>query len=99
MPDIDQFTQVTQYLEQYGGWAVAVIMMVVILYLHRTTSNLLEKRNNELKSLLVECKSVIAENRVFLDRVEDAVESTESVVEKNTDVLHRVKLYLEDIRR
>ena len=52
MPDIDQFTKITQYLEQYGGWAVAVIMMVVILYLHRTTSNLLEKRNNELKSLL-----------------------------------------------
>ena len=99
MPDVDQLTKITQFLEQYGGWAVSVIMMAVILYLHRTTSNLLEKRNNELKSLLAECKSVIAENRVFLDRVEDAVGSTESTIEKNTDVLQRVKIYLEDMRR
>lgn len=99
MPDVDQLTKITQFLEQYGGWAVAVIMMVVILYLHRTTSNLLEKRNNELKALLAECKSVIAENRVFLGRVEDAVGSAESTIEKNTDVLQRVKIYLEDMRR
>ncbi len=99
VPDIDALSQFAIFLKEYGGWAFSIILMLAMVYLYRTTSSLLEKRNNELKALLAECKSVIAENRVFMNRVEDAVDRGETTVEKNTDVLNRVKLLLEDMRR
>jgi hypothetical protein len=99
MPDLDSITRLTLFLQQYGGWAVSVILMAALLYLHKTTGNLLEKRNSEIKALLSECKSVIAENRIFMDRVEDAITSVDSNLEKFTDVSNHVKIFLEDLRR
>jgi hypothetical protein len=99
MPDPDSLTRLTIFLQQYGGWAVSVILMAALLYLHRTTGNLLERRNSEIKALLAECKSVIAENRIFMERVEDAMTSVDSSLEKFIEVSNHVKIFLEDLRR
>jgi hypothetical protein len=98
MPDVNTLSEFAVFLKEYGGWAFSIILMAAMVYLHRTTSALLEKRNNELKILLAECKSVIAENRIFLNRVEDGLDKSGNIVEKNTEVLNRVRLILEDLR-
>jgi len=99
MPDVDTLSKFALFLKEYGGWAFSILLMAAMVYLYRTTSALLEKRNNELKTLLAECKSVIAENRIFLNRVEDDLDRSGNIVEKNTEVLNRVKFILDDLRR
>jgi hypothetical protein len=99
MNSLDTVAKITLFLQQYGGWALSVILMVAIVYLYRTMGGLLEKRNNELKALLVECKTVIAEDRMIGDQMKDAMVSSEGTIKDNSTVLLRVKVYLEDLRR
>jgi uncharacterized protein YqgV (UPF0045/DUF77 family) len=97
--DIDTVKEVIKLLQEYGGWALSVILMSAIVYLHRSMSTLLEKRNDELRQLLAEHKSVLGENRVVLDRNEAMTVKVKEVLEDNTQVLERVKLLMEDFRR
>ena len=99
MPDVSNLAQLAMILKEYGGWAFSILLMIAIVCLYRATSSLLERRNSELKSLLVESKSVIAENRIFMDRVEEAIKDRIAVVKENTEVLLRVRAYLEFLRR
>ena len=99
MPDPENLSELATFLHDYGGWAITVILLIAIFYLHRTTSALLERRNNELKALLAECKSVVAENKVFMTQVGDAMENSERVIKDNTEALIRVKALLEERRR
>jgi hypothetical protein len=99
MPEVGTLTEIAKFLQEYGGWAVSVLLMVAIVYLHRFTSNLLEQRNAQLVHLLEECKSVVAENKVFMDNVEGELETVSKILVENKSILDRLKLLLEDFRR
>lgn len=120
MPDADTMAVLVEFLKAGGGWALSVVLMVAIVCLYRSTGSLLEERNKELRELLGECKTVIAENGAFMDRMEDATDESHNVIHVNaerlqanaavvqacteqlritTDILQRVKLLLEDLRR
>jgi uncharacterized membrane protein len=91
--------EVAAILQQYGGWALSVLLMMAIVYLHRMMGALMEKHNTELKALLAECTSVIAENHVYMNRIEEVVERDERTIEKNTEALSRSNFILDDFRR
>jgi len=109
MPDIDTLKGLGEFFQQYGGWGVAIFLAIGIGYLHKSMSNLLENRNTQLVGLLAECKSVVAENKVFMDRVEDTIEESSDGIKENTaliieckaainrnlEVLDRVRILLE----
>lgn len=97
--DIDTVKEIIKLLQEYGGWALSVILMAAIVYLHRSMSALLEKRNDELRQLLAEHKEVLGENRIVLDRNEAMTVKVKEALEDNTQVLERVKLLMEDFRR
>jgi hypothetical protein len=103
---VDTLKSLADFLYSYGGWALSAILMMALVFLYHSMSTLLERRNNELKTLLAECKSVVAENRIFMERIGDNIESITGLIEKNTEVIRqnteillRLKYLLEEKRR
>jgi len=94
MPDANSFKDMAEFLQMYGGWAVSVLLMVAIAYLYRTMGCLLENRNVQLINLLTECKIVVAENKIFMDRVEVAMADAANGVKANTTMFNEVALFL-----
>ena len=87
MPDIQTLNSVAEFLQHYGGWAVSIFLVIAIVYLYRSMNGLLERRNAQLVGLLAECKAVVAENKIFMDRVEDTIEESNEGIKTNTELL------------
>lgn len=94
MPDMDTLKQLGDFCQQYGGWAAAIFLAFLLAYLLR----LLEKRNTELTTLmttlLVDCKSVMTANNIFMSRAEEAIEEAGEGIKTNTALLDEAKTAL-----
>jgi len=80
---------VAKILQIYGGWGMTALLIFVLLWLYKTTSKLLDDRNEKFIVLLKECSSALNNAEKAIDHIrEDANEECASLHGK-IDALER----------
>lgn len=87
-----------QYLQAYGGWAVASICMIALARLYTKTSNLLEKRNDQFIAVLEKTTTALQATTstqqdcvMLLRSVSDVLSKTESTLKDFTETAERCR--------
>ena len=80
---------IAEMLQTYGGWGVAVVFLVLLWCLYRSTNNILESRHQE-------SIEIIASTNQTLTRCSQAMEQTVRIV---TDLDHTLDDIKEQLRQ
>jgi hypothetical protein len=75
--------EIAEFLQTFGGWGVAVIMLGLLIYLYRSTNNLLEKRNTQFIETLRETTEALNQSNEQLRRVEAIMTRVERNLDNN----------------
>ena len=79
---MNTMTDTAEFLQTFGGWGVAVIFLVGIVYLYRSTNSLLEKRNEQFIEALKETTEALQTANDESKRVEVVMNRVEKVLDK-----------------
>ena len=94
---LDIFEKIGKFIQTYGAWGVCVLLVLagVVLYYFISTkhekqlkdlSGILEKRNNQLISLIQRCSNVISNSAQAIEESTAIMELTkETLLEVNSD--------------
>lgn len=75
--------EVAKFLQTFGGWGVAVVLLFGIVYLYRNTSKILEKRNEQFIAALRETTTALQQNNDESRRVEAVLIRVERILDNN----------------
>lgn len=75
--------EVAKFLQTFGGWGVAVVLLFGIVYLYRSTSKILEKRNEQFIAALRETTTALQQNNDESRRVEAVLIRVERILDNN----------------
>lgn len=75
--------ELAKFLQTFGGWGVAVVFLVGIVYLYRSTSKILEKRNEQFITALKETTAALQQNNDESRRVEAVLTRVERILDNN----------------
>ena len=75
-------TEVAEFLQTFGGWGVSVILLGMLIYLYRSTNNLLEKRNEQFIEALRETTKALSDNSDDSRRIEAVLMRVERILDK-----------------
>jgi hypothetical protein len=78
-------TSMTQLLEKFGPWGVCAILLAGIIYLYRSTSQLLERRNEQFISALKEMTAALQTNADESRRVEMVLGRVERILDRRNE--------------
>ena len=70
-------TEIAKFLQTFGGWGVSAIFLGGIIYLYRSTSSLLEKRNEQFINALKATTAALQQNSDVSTRVCNTLERVE----------------------
>ncbi len=70
-----------QFLQTFGGWGMTVVLIGGIIALYRSMSNLLEKRNDQIREVLRENAALLQQNAQQNERVEELLRRVERVLD------------------
>ena len=79
--DVGFFNSAAEFLKVYGGWAMTVILLVLICWLFRYFSGLLEKRHDQYAQLLVEAIAALKQSKESSDSVRTTLERLRDKIE------------------
>lgn len=65
------------FLQKFGGWGVATILFVAIVYLYRSMNKTLDKRNEQFIEALKETTAALQQNSDESRRVEQVLQRVE----------------------
>lgn len=74
---------VAKFLQEFGGWGLSAILISGIIYLYRSSSNLLEKRNAQFIDALKETTAALQQNNDESRRVETVLLRVERMLDNN----------------
>jgi Na+-transporting methylmalonyl-CoA/oxaloacetate decarboxylase gamma subunit len=75
--------EIAEFLQTFGGWGVAVLFLSLLIYLYRSTNNLLEKRNTQFIEALKETTETLSQSNEQSKRVEAVLTRVEGRLDKN----------------
>lgn len=75
--------EVAEFLQTFGGWGVSVVLLGLLIYLYRSTNNLLEKRNTQFIEALKETTEALNQSNNQSTRVEAVMTRVERNLDKN----------------
>jgi hypothetical protein len=79
---MDKIEALAQFLQNFGGWGVCVVLILAIIYLYKSMSTLLEKRNDQFREVLKETSVFLQQNAQQNERVEGLLRRIERILEK-----------------
>lgn len=75
--------EIAKFLQTFGGWGVSAVFLAGIIYLYRSTSKILEKRNEQFIEALKETTAALQQNNDESRRVEAVLSRVERLLDNN----------------
>jgi ABC-type anion transport system duplicated permease subunit len=103
---VEIFISVGEYFVKYGAWGICTILffLLVGLYLHmskkhveqeKVLTELLEKRNNQLLSLIQKCSTAISNSSNALEESSEVIKKTQEIIEESMDEKKEIEILIE----
>ena len=96
---MDAGKELASLLQTYGPWGVTAVLIVAIFYLYRTTSGILNERNQQFITYLQTSGTTLANLSKTTDKVEVLFLEIKELMRDVRSHMEASKALMEDVRR